>query len=330
MGERKTDLWRISVFNYLTRERWQPLRPGDGIYIVAPAGKMPNATEVLQCCCDLIADRGFQPVFHSDIFGEENSLLQAACRFAHSDEARCADFMRALDSDCRMIWCFRGGYGSDRVAALLHQKKWLPAGEPKLLAGFSDVTVLHHYLHVQWQWPVLHAPVLSQLAKNSILPAHVTLLWQLLAGEVTECSLPLQPLNAAARKDICFAGSLMGGNLAIIHSGFGTPWEMPRRGILFLEDVNEAPYRVARLLQQWLSAEWLKEVTAVILGEFLEAGRETELMRAVLADFADRATVPVFRCGEVGHGERNHPLLLGSPARGAGGENAVLSVVYHT
>jgi len=308
-------------------ELWSPLKPGDGIYIVAPASRTENALAELKICCDLIRAKGYIPYFHTDIFAE-GQPLQAACGFANSDEARALDFMRALDSDCRMIWCFRGGYGSDRVAALLSQKNFHPKGSPKLLVGFSDITILHHYLHVKWQWPILHAPVLRQLGINSVSGESAQELWKILSGHQTQISFSLDPLNSAASCKQEIESTVMGGNLVNSCFGVGTAWEMPRDGIVFFEEINEAPYRIARILQHIRATGWLRDAKAIIFGDFIHGETPESAMDEVLAEFAGKISCPVFQVKGIGHGVENRPLPLATPARlsAAQGSSATLEV----
>lgn len=303
---------------------WQPLQPGDSIYIVAPAGRTPLAWDDLTQACELIRAAGYEPVFDEDIF-TEHAPLQAACNFAASDEARYRFFVRAVESDSRVIWCFRGGYGSDRVADQLFRHGIRPTS-PKLLVGFSDITVLHHYCRIHWDWFGLHGPVLNQLVKNTVTAADINRVWGWLNGEISSVSLSLEKMNAAAKRAGTVHGELTGGNLTVIQSMMGTPWEVPRNGIVFFEDVNEAPYRIARVLQQWLSAGWLQHTKAVIFGDFITSKEMTGCMDEVLSAFAERFPQPVLRCRGIGHGENNYPLPIGRPATLLLGDDCVLTV----
>lgn len=309
----------------LMSARWQPLQPGDSIHIVAPAARTPDAWKELNRACELIRSAGFQPVFDPDIFADV-APLQSACNFANSDESRYQAFVRAVKGDSRVIWCFRGGYGSDRVAEQLFRHGIQPSGPPKLLVGFSDITVLHHYCRIHWGWSGLHAPVLHQLANNKVTQADISRTWAWLRGETATISLPLDKMNTTAETPGTIIGELTGGNLTVIQSMMGTPWEMPRDGIVFFEDVNEAPYRVARVLQQWLSGGWLRQAKAILLGDFMCGDTDSDKMDEVLADFAARLSCPVLRCRGIGHGENNHPLPIGRPAILSLVDKCVLSV----
>lgn len=306
-------------------ERWVSIAPGDSIQIVAPSGRTPNAWADLEAACSLIRAAGFRPVYDETLFCDDLSPAALVCGFSNDDEARYRAFANALQGDSRVLWCFRGGYGADRVAARLKRDAVQPKTR-KLLVGFSDITVLHLYCQTQWQWPSLHAPVLNQLVRQTVSKEDIEKLWKWLRGELDSAVLSLEALNVAAGQSQEVEARLSGGNLMVIQSTMGTAWEMPRDGIVFFEEIREAPYRVARILQQWLNSGWLANVKAVVFGDFLLDGVSPGGMEAVLQEFAAEFPRPVLRCRGIGHGMDNTPLPLGVHARLSLGTNPEMKV----
>jgi muramoyltetrapeptide carboxypeptidase len=303
---------------------WQPLKAGDKVRIIAPGAGSPVTTEPstnwadLKKCCDALRQWGLEPIHSDRIFGEHASYYN----FANTDAERYADFMDALQSDAAAIWMFRGGYGSDRIIASLLRDRVQPDA-PKLFVGYSDVTSLHGYLNAHWQWPTLHALSMRQLGLQQVNDADVEKTRQLVFGETDQIQLNLTPLNAAAKAGKKIQATISGGNLTIMQSTLGTPWETPvAQSILLCEDVGEAPYRIARIFQQLTVNGWFDKLQAVVLGDFIPE----EGMELVLAEFAARCPVPVLQYRGIGHGKENQPVPLGTKAVLQLGDEPRLSV----
>jgi muramoyltetrapeptide carboxypeptidase len=118
-------------------------------------------------------------------------------------------------------------------------------------------------------------------------------------------------------------GPLIGGNLSLVAALLGTPWAWPAEGaILFLEDINEEPYRVDRLLTQLRLAGVLDAVAGLVLGSFTEGGAPEGVLQQMLGGLGK----PVLGGWPAGHGTPNRPLPLGLTVRlqvaadGTGGE----------
>ncbi|HRD98805.1 MAG TPA: LD-carboxypeptidase, partial [Rubrivivax sp.] len=229
------------------------------------------------------------------------------------DDTRLADLHAALaDPEVAAIHCIRGGYGSmrilDRIDAGLVRRA------AKLLIGYSDITALHA-LWARQGLASLHAPM---AASDLLLPdrqadrdAFFGLLRQgLLAGQT------LAPGLDAAARTLCRGGvaegTLVGGNLSLVAALLGTPWAWDVRGaILFLEDVNEEPYRVDRLLTQLRLAGVLDAAAGFVLGSFTEEASPNVLLQELLGDLGK----PVLAGWPSGHGTPNRPLPLGLRVR---------------
>jgi hypothetical protein len=127
-----------------------PLRPGDRVAVVAPAGPFdrPSFEKGLE-----VLKTRYQPVFTERLFDTHRYL-------AGTDAVRGADLQAALDhTEVKAVFAARGGYGAMRLLPSLS------LSSPKWLVGFSDLTALHCAAQVKG-WQSLHAPVLTQLGKQ--------------------------------------------------------------------------------------------------------------------------------------------------------------------
>ncbi len=273
---------------------------------------------------ELLRSWGLSLKIPRDIFSKSSGFS------ANSDAVRWRHLRAALtDSDTRLIWCARGGYGALRLMDRLDD---LPVpSQRKLLVGFSDITALQHYVWQKWRWPALHAPVICQLGRKELRVRDLAELKRVIAGRQADWRFAgLLPLNSAARRrrrDII--GPLVGGNLKTLQSLLGTPWspDYPDH-ILFLEDVNERGYAVDRMLVQMVAAKFFVRTKALVFGSFV-GGREPngrELGSVALKEFARGVRFPVFSGLPVGHGRRFRPMPVGLSARLSCREVACLNI----
>ena len=207
----------------------------------------------------------------------------------------------------------RVGYGTAKLIPAL--AKISPPKHQKTLIGFSDITALHLFLNQQWKWPTLHAPVLWQLLHDKVEDACGQKVKRFLQGK-NAAKHSLIPLNAVAKS---FGGSaeITGGNLALLQTSLGTLWQLKAdQKFLLIEEVDEASYRVDRMLLHLRQAGVLNRVKAILLGDFTFADNKAEVKKtnAILHDFANHIETPVFRISHVGHNTRNNPIPFGVKA----------------
>jgi muramoyltetrapeptide carboxypeptidase len=245
---------------------------------------------------------------------------------AGSDEARAKGLMELQrDPSVHAILCGAGGYGCTRILPLLDFGAF--RADPKILAGFSDITGLHLALQAAARIVTFHAPMpVSFLTwKKSPPPAEaVDSFWQTLRGEGpaprTYSGATFHRKGWAAMRPGVAEGILTGGNLALVCSLMGTPYEIQTRGrILFLEDVGEEPYRVDRMLSQLRNAGKLDSAAGVILGSWSGCDPEDPdrslSVGEVIDDYFRSHPGPVIRDFPAGHQEHNLTLPFGLEAR---------------
>ena len=214
--------------------------------------------------------------------------------------------------DSKIIWSLRGGYGSQRLLPYLAQIKTFPKNR-KVFIGFSDTTVLHDWIHHNLRWPTLHFPVLSRvetLADKKKLKSLMTGVKKHL--EFFHLKL-LNPKISFKKREII--SQITGGNLTMIQSSIGTPWSFSRKNkILFLEDVNEEPYRIHRALWQMQNSGVFQGIQALIFGKW-QSGLGQRMVNQVLKPFSEKCSFPVLAGLPCGHHTKSKPLPLGTKAK---------------
>ena len=291
------------------------LRAGDTVGVIAPAGpakpEQPALVEALLAC------HGLRAKLYPSCYQKQGYL-------AGTDEQRLADLHAAFaDHDVHTIHCLRGGYGCGRLLARVDTA--LLQRNPKLLIGYSDVTALHALLY-GLGIASLHAPMLSS---DLIHPGHeedAAALFALLKnglhrGDVMQPLLMpsvISALSSLLTNDFTQGvaeGVLVGGNLSLLGSLMGTPWAFDTQGaVLFMEDINEEPYRVDRLLGQLQNAGALQAAQGFVLGSFTDVAAPEEL-NAVLLHYLKPLGKPVIVGWPAGHGRPHRALPMGVPVR---------------
>ena len=267
------------------------LEPGSRVALVSPAGPLRDERD-LERAIENTRSLGWEPVVGKHVLDQEGYL-------AGTDEHRLADLNRfAADSSIDAIWCVRGGYGAMRLLDGLDIDAWRI--RPKALIGYSDITALHAALVAGAGLVTYHGPTaratLTDFTRDSFrqIVTRGAAGYRVSGGDI-RC---LRPGRARGR--------LVGGNLALIAALVGTPYAFDLEGaILVIEDVNEAIYRIDRMLMQlWLSGG-LREVAGLAFGQFTEIPAEPAAsdrpLERVLREFADRCGVPAVAGMPVGH-----------------------------
>lgn len=185
-------------------------------------------------------------------------------RFAATDIARAAQIqVAAADPEVQIIMALRGSYGMSRILSILNYPMLAASG--KLFVGYSDITALHLALLAQTGAVSFAGPMLcGDFGAETPNAMTINNFWRTMTQAV-------QTLEVAAANNpsLQATGTLWGGNLTMVTHLLGTPY-FPEieGGILFVEDVNEHPYRIERMLLQLEHAGVLARQKAVLLGDF--------------------------------------------------------------
>ena len=284
--------------------------------MVAPSAA-PNEPERIRFAIDTIESLGFKVKPGAHLYDREGYL-------AGSDAARAADLNAMFaDDGVDAIWCVRGGYGASRILPALDYA--LMQRKPKALIGYSDITALHVAIHRHAGLVTFHGPVAFRAFTPYSLGELKRVLW---TGE-TPVRLGGPPPFERAEGRVDWEnrvatlvpgtarGRLLGGNLCLMSHLCGTPYFPDLRGaILFLEDVEEAYYRIDRMLTQlWLSGA-LAGVAGVAFGKFTNCNSSPFFLQNrplddILAERCRALGVPAVSGIMVGHIEDQTTLPVG-------------------
>ncbi len=255
----------------------EPLRPldrarrltaGDRVAVVAPSGTL--VPERLDRGVAALQSWGLEVVVGRHARERHRHL-------AGSDEQRADDLQRAwCDPAVRAVICARGGSGAARIVDLLDWAAMQAAG-PRVLVGFSDVTVLHQAVANRLGLATLFGPMAATVAfagadsaaeadQASAESLRATLFApqsvRVLADGGLRCEVPGRA-----------GGVLVGGTLALLANTVGTPEHRPARGgIAVLEDIAEPAYRIDSMLTQLLRTGWFDGVAGIVLGSWTDCG----------------------------------------------------------
>jgi muramoyltetrapeptide carboxypeptidase len=229
-----------------------PLRPGDVVGVIAPAGAVDEARL-----------RKGLAVLHEwqldvDLGG---ALLARQGYLAGEDEARLRDVQRMLDDPrVRAVFCARGGYGSQRLVPRLDFAGLLAA--PKAIVGYSDATALLGAA-VAAGVVAVHGPMVADDMARGLSPRSAERLRAVLMDPAALWEVEVPETIRPGRGE----GPLVGGCLSVLVTTLGTPWALRTEGaVLFLEDVWERPYRLDRLLTQLRQAGKLDGLAGLVFG----------------------------------------------------------------
>jgi muramoyltetrapeptide carboxypeptidase len=234
--------------------------------VIAPSGRV-TAPDRLPLACHYFAEHGVKPRLHSTT----GSGFQ---RFGGTDEDRIASIQEAIRAKEQLVMLARGGYGLTRLlhnidyAALRARQK-----EGQYWVGYSDFTTLQLAGLAKAGWISIAGPTFtdewadanpSQFMQDNFWGLLNNQRWQTSVQADSACGFAPER-NPQGQ----WAGTLWGGNLAMVTSMLGTPY-FPKieRGILFLEDTNEQPFRIERMLLQLHHAGVLDQQAALVLGDF--------------------------------------------------------------
>lgn len=245
-------------------------------------------------------------------------------RFGGTDDSRAAQLhAAAANPDVHIVLALRGGYGMSRILPAVDLK--MLAESSKLFVGHSDFTALQMAMLAQESATSFAGPMICDDFTREE-PSAFTLqqFWQCLKGPTHTIEL-----RAEDNPAVDVSGILWGGNLTMLTHLAGTPY-MPRieGGILFLEDVNEHPYRIERMLLQLQYAGLLKQ-KALVLGDFssyrLTAYDNGYDFAAMLNYLRERMDMPILTGLPFGHTRDKATLAVGAQATLKGdGECATL------
>ena len=230
------------------------------------------------------------------------------------------------DPEVKAVFAIRGGYGSEQILDGIDYQ--LIRRNPKVFLGYSDITAMHLAIQKRAGLVTFHGPVvLSQFTEYTQNWFRKALFQTEPVGAVTNPpeANALRPKHTLRTiRPGSGRGPLIGGNLTLISTTMGTPFEIETRGrVLFLEDVSEEPYSIDRMLTQLRLAGKFDGVAGIIFGEchdckpreFQQSFDSTFSLGEVLDEILKQAKVPVLSGLTIGHTEDQLTLPEGVMAR---------------
>ncbi len=276
------------------------LQIGDKIGIVASARKVSPLE--LKEAIEIFTHWGLESILGENIFKEHH-------QFAGTDDERLQDLQLMLDDDqIKAISFARGGYGTVRILDRLNWTKFIK--KPKWLIGFSDITVIHSYVNQHLGIESIHAimPLNFDTASNEAIIS----LRKCLFGDSISYEINTHPFNREGNAE----GSLIGGNLSIIHTLTGSNADIKTEGkILFVEDLDEYLYHIDRMMLNLKRSGKLSNIAGLIVGGMTIMNDNTIPFGKTACEIIQEHTIeydyPVCFNFPAGHFPDNRALILG-------------------
>jgi muramoyltetrapeptide carboxypeptidase len=298
--------------------RPKALRPGDTVALITPSTYVSDPDDLL-LARRTVEYFGLRPKFGKNV-GKRNGYL------AGSIPERVDDLHAAFaDPEVKAVFCTRGGYGAamllDRIDFALIRRN------PKIFLGYSDITALHLGIHQKAGLVTFHGPTaLSEFSEYTVDHFRRALFSPKPLGELknpaeTNTLRPRHPVRTLRGGKA--TGELTGGNLTLIATTMGTPWEIQTDNkLLFLEDVDEQPYSMDRMLTQLRLAGKFRNIRGLVLGEctdcrprdFRPSFRSTFTLGEVYDNILGDLSVPIVSGLTIGHTSDQMTLPLGLTA----------------
>lgn len=245
------------------------LKKGDRIAIVAPS--TPTGPDRLERAAAAFRQLELEPVIYP------------SCHMVHGhlaglDADRAKDLNEAFaDPDIQGIICMKGGAGAYRLLPLLDYE--LIRANPKVFVGYSDITALHMAINRVCRMVTYHGPMLASdlfLGESAFETYTLASYKHALFSDQALGKLANPPgEELGVLVPGCAEGELIGGNLSLLVSTLGSPWELAVKDkILFIEDVYEAAYRIDRMLNALALAGKFRDCAGVVLGTWSNCNQE--------------------------------------------------------
>lgn len=290
------------------------LTKGDTVGLITPSSAISRSS--FEKALANISDLGFN-VKYSDNMRVRKGFL------AGSDAQRVEDLHAMFaDTEVAGIICARGGYGSGRLLGMIDYA--LIRNNPKVFIGYSDITALHYAIYKNAGLMTFHGPVgasdFSDFTASSfekvVIKGKSNYSFSVKSVDKKENKLDVIASGVAE-------GQLVGGNLTLMISVLGTPYDLDFDGkLVFIEEIGESPYKIDRMLTQLLNTGKLKKARGIILGQFNDCETKPtdpdyEASLSLAEVFADRLAglgIPVAAGLPFGHVPDNATIPFGIKA----------------
>lgn len=290
-----------------------PLKKGDTVGLISPSAATPDRIQFD------FARETMEALGLKVKFGQH--LRERRGHLAGEDANRAADLNSMFaDPEAKAIICLRGGSGAARILSLIDYKSI--AAHPKPIVGYSDITALHCAIHSQTGLITFHGPngtgSWNSFNANQFRQVFLDQAMMTYQNEVVKTDdlvvkqNRIQTLRAGSAQ-----GKLLGGNLTVLASLSGTPYYPDfQDSILFVEDVEEDPYRIDRLLSTLALNGTLSKIKGFIFGQCTDCnpsgGYGSLTLDEILDDYILPLNIPAYRGAMIGHIQRQFILPFGA------------------
>jgi len=262
----------------------EKLKIGDTIAIIAPSG--PVSKEAADSCKKLVEDMGYKVKMGKCVYRSIHGYS------AGTGEEKAEEINQMFaDKEVNAIWCIRGGDTSSHAMDKIDYE--IIRNNPKIFVGYSDITSLHVNFNQKCDLVTFHGP----MVKSNMLNDYDNFTKNSFEKALNmENELVLENPSGEDLKVMVEGyteGIIVGGNLALLTSMIGTPYEVDTKGkILFIEEVDEAVRRLDRMIYQLKYSGKLDDAAGIIFGDFTDCTNEAdnkytvvEMLKDVLADY---------------------------------------------
>ena len=270
------------------------LRPGNTIGIVAPASNIKP--DLLDEGCRELERLGFKTHYRPDIATSYRYLSGTRTR-------RLEEFLEMLKSrDIDAIFCARGGYGSGQLIPDIDPD--LIRSNPKIICGSSDITMLLNWI-ARAGVVSFHGPMVATAIRQGTAGYDRDILVNMLQGKQ---SVRFPTNSTKVLRKGRAEGRLIGGCLSVVMAAIGTKNEIDTHdSILILEDADEKPYRIDRMITQLKQAGKFETVRGVVFGEMLNCVQHANqgyTLEEVITDLMSDFGFPILYGFATGHTSR--------------------------
>ncbi len=273
------------------------LKKGQTIGVIAPASA--SAKENIDKLKSLLEKYGYKVKMGKYVY-DQNKYL------AGTDEERAEDFNAMFrDEEVDAILCIRGGYGTPRMLDLIDYDAIIE--NPKILLGYSDITGIHTAINNKANLVTYHGPMGVSDMINGFDEVSKKNLENIIAKNGKNLVLEnpkgieLEVINKGIAQ-----GEIIGGNLSLLSDLIGTEYEVKTQGkILFIEEIEEIPRNIDRMLNQLRLAGKIEDAVGIILGDFNNCVTEdlSYSLDEVLDQYFKGIGKPVLKNFKAGHCE---------------------------
>ena len=279
------------------------------IGIISPSSPIDDISKI-EKGVSYLEKQGFNVIVGKNV-GVEKGYL------AGEDSDRLDDLHAMFkNKEVKAIFSLRGGYGSGRLLNKLDYN--LIKNNPKIFVGYSDITALQMAIYAKTGLVSFAGLMVGVDFYDEVSEFAEEIFWRTITSnkKIGRIENPngekIYVMNKGRAQ-----GRLLGGNLTVLTSLLGTPY-LPsfKDAILFLEDINEQPYRIDRMLNQLKLSKMLSQIRGVVLGRFVncyesDMTKKTLSLNEVILEYFSNIKIPVVYNVKHGHTHENITLPVG-------------------